>query len=192
MRKTFIFMGILLSTFVLKAQNWYQLGFKISSKVPLVRSYSPNDYASSVRSLQFGGFFRAGKYVYGEVGIGYEYFKGYYIHTTGTGEKLEDLVESRYLVIPVKAVGEVPVTKSIFFMPYLGVLYNPLLKVTDNVLGYSKNNIENHWVQFTTGFDFRLKFVTIGVDYRLSFQRFFQNQEGRLPQFVGFNVGVVF
>lgn len=192
MRKTLIFIGILLSTFVLKAQNWYQLGFKISSKVPLVRSYSPNDYASSVRSLQFGGFFRAGKYVYGEVGIGYEYFKGYFIHTTGIGEKLEDLVECRYLVIPVKAVGDVQITKSISFMPYLGVLYNPLLKVTDNILGYSKSNIENHWAQFTTGFDFRLKFVTLGVDYRLSFQRFFRNQDGRLPQFVGFNVGVVF
>jgi hypothetical protein len=37
-----------------------------------------------------------------------------------------------------------------------------------------------------------LKFVTVGIDYRLSFQHFFQNKEGRLPQFIGFNVGVIF
>jgi len=192
MRKTLIIIAITIAAFSLQAQNWYQLGFKISSKVPLVRSYSQNDYASSVRSLQFGGFFRAGKYVYGEIGIGYEYLKGYFIHATEVGEKLEDLVECRYLVIPIKAVCDVPITKTISFMPYAGILYNPLLKVTENNLGYSKNNIENHWTQFTTGFDLRLKFVVIGVDYRLSFQRFFQNQDGRLPQFVGFNAGVVF
>jgi len=192
MRKTLLFTVILITTFSLRAQNWYQIGFKISSKVPLVRSYSDIDYASSIRSLQFGGFFRAGKYVYGEVGIGYEYFKGNYIHTTPDNETMEDLVECRYLVIPIKAVGDVPINKTFSFLPYIGVLYNPLLKVTDNTLGYSKENIENHWTQFTTGFDFRLKFVTVGIDYRLSFQHFFQNKEGRLPQFIGFNVGVIF
>lgn len=192
MRKTLLITGIILAALALRAQNWYQIGFKISSKVPLVRQYSSVDYAASVRSLQFGGYFRAGKYVYGEVGIGYEYIKGYFIHTMPDGNSLEDLVENRYLVIPIKAVGDVPITKSISFLPYAGILYNPLLKVTENTIGYSKENIEVHGTQLTTGFDFRLKFVTLGVDYRLSFQHFFRNKEGRLPQFIGFNVGVIF
>lgn len=173
------------------AQNWYQVGFKISSKVPLVRSYSSSDYLSSLRSLQFGGYFRAGQYVYGEVGIGYEYFKGFFIHKEPTGNS-EDLVETRYLVLPFKAVGDVRFAKYFSFLPYVGVLYMPLLQVTENKLGYDKTNIENHWVQFTTGFDFQLKFITLGVDYRLSFQRFFRFRDGILPQFIGFNVGVQF
>jgi hypothetical protein len=192
MKKLILLIVLGLSVLTSYSQKWYQIGFKLSSKVPLNRTYSYQDYASSVRSLQFGGYFRAGQYVYGEIGIGYEYLKGYFVQQDPLGLLFEDLVETRYLVIPIKVVGDVTFGKHYSFLPYAGILYQPLLQVTENTLGYSKKNIENHWTLLTTGFDFRLKFITLGVDYRLSFQKFFTDRDGKLPQFIGFNVGVQF
>ena len=174
------------------AQNWYQIGVRVSTQIPLVRAYSYEDYLSNVRTPHFGAYFRAGKYVYGEIGIGYQYFKGRYYVNLHNGESMEDLVETRYLVIPIKAVGDVEISKKIAFMPQVGILYQPLLKVTENTLGYSKENIESQWVLFTAGFDFRFGFITIGADYRYSFQHFFRNKDGRKPQFAGITVGAIF
>ena len=192
MRKTLNIIGLLIASFSLQAQNWYQDGFRVSTQIPLVRAYSYEDYLSNVRTPHFGVYFRAGRYVYGEIGIGYQYFKGRYYVNLHNGESMEDLVETRYLVIPIKAVGNVEISKKIAFLPQVGILYQPLLKVTDNILGYSKDNIENQWVLFTAGFDFRFGFITLGADYRYSFQHFFRNKDGRKPQYAGITVGVIF
>jgi hypothetical protein len=183
---------MLIAAMAAGAQNWYQLGFRVSTQIPLVRAYSYEDYLSNVRTPHFGLYFRAGKYVYGEIGLGYQYFKGRYEVNLHNGETINDLVETRYLVIPVKAVGDVPIAKKISFMPQVGILYEPLLKVTENILGYDKNNIESQWVLLTAGFDFRFGFITVGADYRYSFQHFFKNKLGRKPQFAGITLGVIF
>ncbi|MBR3551270.1 MAG: hypothetical protein IKO09_04675 [Bacteroidales bacterium] len=192
MKRFALFLLLAMMWMAASAQNWYQFGFRVSTQVPLVRAYSNEDYLENLRTPHFGAYFRAGKYVYGEIGIGYQYFKGRFVVNLHNGETMNDLVETRYLVIPIKAVGDVPITKKIAFMPHLGILYQPLLKVTDNILGYSKENIENQWVMLTTGFDFRFSFITIGADYRYSFQHFFQNKEGRRPQYAGITLGVIF
>ncbi|MBR3466443.1 MAG: hypothetical protein IKH15_04410 [Bacteroidales bacterium] len=192
MKRFALFLLLAMMWMAAGAQNWYQFGFRVSTQVPLVRAYSNEDYLENLRTPHFGAYFRAGKYVYGEIGIGYQYFKGRFVVNLHNGETMNDLVETRYLVIPIKAVGDVPITKKIAFMPHLGILYQPLLKVTDNILGYSKENIENQWVMLTTGFDFRFSFITIGADYRYSFQHFFQNKEGRRPQYAGITLGVIF
>lgn len=185
---------LLWATMVVSAQreNWYQLGFKIGTQFPIVHDYSDVDYLTGTRTVHFGGYFRAGKYVYGEIGLGYQYFKNRFKMTLPDGSVIDDLVENRYLVIPVKAVGDVRITKKISFMPHVGISYQPLLKVTENILGYSKENIEKHWVLLTTGFDMRFGFITLGVDYRYSFQHFFQNKEGKHPQYIGISAGVIF
>ena len=185
---------LLWATMVVSAQreNWYQLGFKIGTQFPIVHDYSDVDYLTCTRTVHFGGYFRAGKYVYGEIGLGYQYFKNRFKVTLPDGSVIDDLVENRYLVIPIKAVGDVRITKKISFMPHVGISYQPLLKVTENILGYSKENIEKHWVLLTTGFDMRFGFITLGVDYRYSFQHFFQNKEGKHPQYIGISAGVIF
>lgn len=176
----------------MNAQNWYQVGFRVSSQFTLNRQYTDDCYLTSLRTVHFGGYFRAGKYVYGEVGIGYQYFKNRFEVTGENGNTMEDLVETRHLVVPVKAVGDVAITKKIRFMPYVGIQYQPLLKVTENILGFDQNNIENHWTLLTTGFDFRLGFITIGVDYRYSFHYLFTHKEGQRPQYIGISAGVIF
>lgn len=172
--------------------KWYQIGFKIGTQFPINHNYTDVDYLTGTRTVHFGGYFRAGKYVYGEIGFGYQYFKNRFKVTLPDGSITDDLVENRYLVIPIKAVGDVKITKKISFLPQVGISYQPLLKVTDNDLGYSKENIEKNWVLLTAGFDMRLGYITLGVDYRYSFQHFFRNKEGQKPQYIGISAGVIF
>ena len=194
MKKWIIITVLVMAATIVSAQKekWYQLGFKVGTQFPIVHDYSAVDYLTGTRTVHFGGYFRAGKYVYGEIGFGYQYFKNRFKVTLPDGTITDDLVENRYLVIPIKAVGDVKITKKISFMPQVGISYQPLLKVTENNLGYSKENIEKHWVLLTTGFDMRFGFITVGVDYRYSFQRFFPNKDGKKPQYIGISAGVIF
>jgi len=192
MRKTLIITGIILAALSMQAQNWYQIGLRVSTQIPLVREYSDVDHLATLRTPHVGVYFRAGKYVYGEVGIGYQYFRSRFDVTEPDGSVISDMVQTHYLVLPFKAVGEVPITKKIAFLPFVGVLYQPLLKVSENMLGYDKTNIENQWALLTAGFDFRLGFITLGVDYRYSFQQYFLNKEGQKPQYIGITAGVIF
>ena len=192
MKKWIIITAVMAAVMTAGAQNWYQAGFRVSTQFPLVRQYSDIDSLVNQKTVQFCGFFRAGKYVYGEIGLGYQYFRCRYNTLSPTGTELSDIVETRYLVIPIRAVGDVRINKNISFMPSVGILYQPLLKVTDNTLGYSKENIEKNWALFTTGFDWRFAFFTLGVDYRLSMQKFFRGKEGKNPQYIGLTVGAIF
>ena len=194
MKRGIFILILLLAVTVANAQkeNWYQIGFKIGTQFPINHKYSDVDYLTGTKTVHFGGFFRAGKYVFGEIGFGYQYFKNVFKVTLPDGSFNTDIVENRYLVIPVKAVGNVRITKKISFMPQIGISYQPLVKVTNNDLGYSKDNIEKHWVLLTTGFDMLFGFISIGVDYRFSFQHFFRNKEGQKPQYIGISAGVIF
>ena len=191
MKKWITITAILVAAITASAQNWYQFGFRVNTQFPLNREYADNVHLSTLRTVHFGGYFRAGKYVYGEIGFGYQYFKNMFTVTHPEGEQ-EDLVETRHLVIPIKAVGDVPITQKIRFMPYVGVVYQPLLQVTENILGFDKSNIENHPTLLTTGFDFRFGFITLGVDYRYSFHHFFKGVDGQRPQYIGISAGVIF
>ena len=168
MKKWIIITILAMTATIVNAQKekWYQIGFKIGTQFPIVHNYSDVDYLTGTRTVHFSGYFRAGKYVYGEIGFGYQYFKNRFKVTLPNDSITDDLVENRYLVIPVKVVGDVRITKKISFMPQVGISYQPLLKVTENELGYSKENIEKNWVLLTAGFDMRLGYITLGVDYR--------------------------
>ena len=194
MKKWIIITVLAMAATIVSAQKekWYQIGFKVGTQFPIVHNYSDVDYLTGTRTVHFGGYFRAGKYVFGEIGFGYQYFKNRFKVTLPDGSIADDLVENRYLVIPVKAVGDVRITKKIAFMPQVGISYQPLLKVTENDFGYSKENIEKHWVLLTAGFDMRFGYITVGVDYRYSFQRFFPNKDGQKPQYIGISAGVIF
>ena len=194
MKKWIILTVLAMTATIVSAQKekWYQVGFKIGTQFPIVHNYSDVDYLTGTRTVHFGGYFRAGKYVFGEIGFGYQYFKNRFKVTLPDGSVADDLVENRYLVIPVKAVGDVRITKKIAFMPQVGISYQPLLKVTENDFGYSKENIEKHWMLLTAGFDMRFGYITVGVDYRYSFQHFFPNKDGQKPQYIGISAGVIF
>lgn len=194
MKKVFLYITVTLCALAGAAQqqNWYQVGFKISASFPTNRIYSvQNHYLSSLTAADFGAFFRAGKYVYGEVGFGYAFYKGDYTQHAPDGSNIYEpaRVELRHLQIPVKAVGNIPLTRSLSLLPFAGIIWQPLVKITGNDIGFDKNTVKTNSVLLTSGFDFKIGPIVLGVNYRYSLTRFFQNIEGKHPQYVNVCVG---
>lgn len=191
MKKVFIAILLSASTITGFAQNWYQIGFKISTSFPTNREYSSSgDYLSGLMNADFGVFFRAGKYLYGEVGLGYAFYKGDYSNEL-LGYK-DVRVETRHLQIPVKIVGDVTMGRVSSFLPFVGIIYQPILKVTDNEINFSKNTLNKNMTLLTAGFDFKFGPIVLGVNYRYGLMNFFQNKEGKHPQYVNICAGFQF
>ena len=66
MRKALIIIALLISTVCIHAQKekWYQAGFRVSTQFMLNKEYTPTAHVSSMRTVHFGGYFRAGKSVW--------------------------------------------------------------------------------------------------------------------------------
>ena len=76
MKKILLIALLAISVASVSAQKWYQYGFKVGTSFPVERQYSlDGDYLCGLRNADFGIFFRAGKYVYGEIGFGYVFYK---------------------------------------------------------------------------------------------------------------------
>ena len=86
MKRILLFALLTVTVLMANAQDkWYQYGVKIGTSFPTVREYSVNgDFLSGSGNADFGVFFRAGRYVFGEVGFGYTFLKGvYYLSAVG-------------------------------------------------------------------------------------------------------------
>ncbi len=176
------------------AQNWYQYGFKLSTHFPLNREYTyVGDYMNASVNADFGIFFRAGRYVYGEIGVGYAFFKGDYSNENENFQM--ERMETRHLQIPVKVVGDIRLSNMSDILPFVGIVYQPTLKVTDNACNYSlkpqegMKEVERHMVLLTAGFDLKLGPIVFGVNYRYALQTFFRNYDGKHPQYINLCAG---
>ena len=192
MKKVLLLALLATSIASVSAQKWYQYGLKIGTSFPVERQYSfAGDYLSGLRNAEFVGFFRAGKYVYGEIGFGYTFYKCDFDFMLSDTLALyrDERVRMHHLQIPVKVVGNVPLSKSVTFLPYAGIIYQPLVKVKDNNIGFSMRNLTTNPVLFTTGFDLKFGPIVLGINYRYSCQKFFQNKEGKHPQYINICAG---
>lgn len=193
MKKVLLIVLFAMSIASVSAQKWYQYGFKIGTSFPVERQYSlDGDYLCGLRNADFGIFFRAGKYVYGEIGFGYVFYKcdfDYWVSDTSALYR-DQRVVMHHLQIPIKVVGNVELSKTVSFLPYAGIIYQPLVKVKDNSIGFSMQNLTTNPVLFTTGFDLKFGPIVLGVNYRYSCQNFFQNKEGKHPQYINICAGV--
>ena len=175
----------------LSAQKWYQVGFKIGTSFPLNRNYSvEGDRLTSILDGEFNVFFRAGKVIYGEVGLGYAFYKGDFSNDNLGFSNVR--VETRHLLLPVKAVANIKLGKSVTFLPAVGIIYQPVLKVTDNSIGYDKKSINVNQTLFVGGFDFKFGPILLGVNYRYSFKPFFRYKEGSNFQYINICAGFQF
>ncbi len=179
------------------AQNWYQLGFKLSTNIPTNRNYSVmGDHLDGQISADFAFFFRAGKHVFGEIGLGYAFYKGDFSNAVDSfsGER----VETRHLQIPIKVVGDIKMSRKSNFLPFVGIIYQPALKITANNCGYvlkpeeGKKTIERNLVLLTAGFDFKFGPIVLGANYRYGLQTYFRNIDGKHPQYVNICAGFQF
>lgn len=174
-------------------QKWCQYGLKVGTSFPTNRNYSVDgDLLQALSTADFGLFFRAGKFVYGEVGIGYTFLKGNYGMQAGNGDYLFNgvYVATHHLQIPVKLVGNIPMGRASAFLPHAGIVYQPLLKVTANSIGFSKSTLACNPVLLAAGFDLKFGPIVLGTSYRYSLHTFFQNKAGKHPQYINICAGI--
>ncbi len=193
--KTFLLLIVaVLSVNILHAQQkWCQYGLKVGTSFPSNRNYSVDgDLLQALSTADFGLFFRAGKFVYGEVGIGYIFLKGNYGMQDENGGYLFNgiYVATHHLQIPVKIVGNIPMGSASAFLPHAGIIYQPLLKVTDNSINFTKKTLSCNPVLLTAGFDLKFGPIVLGASYRYSLQTFFQNKVGKHPQYINICAGI--
>lgn len=173
------------------AQNWYQVGFKIGTSFPISRNYSlEGDRLTGLLDGEFNVFFRAGKIIYGEVGIGYAFYKGDFTNDNVGFSNVR--VETRHLQLPVKAVANLKLGKSVTFLPFVGIIYQPVLKVTDNGIGYDKKSINTNQTLLTGGIDLKFGPIILGANYRCSLKPFFRYKEGAKFQYINICAGFQF
>ena len=172
------------------AQKWHQFGFKLGTTFSINKNYSYEDKLEGLANGEFGVFFRAGKFVYAEIGVGYAFYKGTF--TNNTLGLTDQKVETRHIQVPVKLVGNVQLGRKSAFLPFVGVIYQPVLQVTNNNLGYSKKTLNTNQTLLTAGFDMKFGPIILGVNYRYSLLKYFENKDGDHPQFINICAGFQF
>lgn len=155
--------------------------------------YSARDLLKRLSSAEFGAFVRVGKHVYVETGLSYMFHKGTYSSViSDTLAPVTERVETRYLQVPLKLVGYIPLGKQFALLPHAGVIYQPLIGVTKNDIGFKKENISQHQLLFSGGIGAKLSFVLVEVAYKRSFFSFFSDRKSANPSFIAFTLGVQF
>ena len=173
--------------------DYLQYGVRIGTDINLSSKWiSDLDYQKRHLSAQFGFYVRGGyKFIFAETGLEYTFHKCFF--ETWTPDELpigSETVESRYMQIPLKAVGLIKAGKACALLPYVGIVYKPLIHCSMNDINYGKNTLTRHQCQFTTGLEVRIKFITIGAEYRYNLMPFFSDRKSIRQQFLTFNIGV--
>ena len=170
------------------SQPLLMYGFEFGASIPLTKNYSPDDLLSKMLAGNFGAFIRIGKHVYGELGVGYTFLKGTYTATL-PNVVLTEIVETRYLQIPLKAVWNIPFKKNYAFLYSVGIKYQPLIFVSNNHIFYTKENITKHPFSFMGGIKFRAYFFIFDITYQQFLQKFFLKSNAKKPSFLNISLG---
>ncbi|MBO4645448.1 MAG: hypothetical protein J5642_02920 [Bacteroidales bacterium] len=174
-------------------ENYFQYGFHLGTDIVLgTRQLSDYDNLKTVLSGTFGFFARGGyKYIFGELGLNYMFYKGRY-EVRGENDLFlgEETVESRYLQIPLKVVGRIPVGKICAFLPQAGAAYQPLIHVTKNDIGYGKKNLMQHQFYYQAGLAFQVKFFMVELSYKHAIRPFYSNKSSVKQSYVNIMIGV--
>lgn len=196
--KRFFFLILTCCTLcTLNAQRYFHdqpsvmYGFKIGYNLPFQKQYSFSDTLTNSISAEFGAFFRAGKYVYGEIGFNYMFHKTTF-NTFMDGAPIDAFAELRYLQIPIKALAYLPVGDEVAFMPNVGIIYQPLVALKNNDSFYNKSTIQTHQFVFTAGLGFRFHFFSLELNYRHLLRDFYVKKPGKHPNFLNFVLGFQF
>ncbi len=192
-----------LQTFTLNKENlanrqekspvpWLQLGFRIGYNFSLMNNYSATDEMKKLFCGEFNTFVRFGKHVYFETGIGYFFHKGHYNTSFIDPPVSNEIVETRFLQVPMKVVGFYGFKEKYGLFTTVGALYQPLIQVSKNYIDYSLENITRHQFLFSTSIGTRISFLTIEVGYRKLLTPFFTDRKSNKPDFLSLMIGFMF
>jgi hypothetical protein len=184
------------STTFAQKQKWRQFGLKIETNFTLERNYA-NDGTTLDGLVNPDAylFFRGGKFIYGEIGFGYNFFKGDFSRLNPDGITYafqNETVKLHSLMIPIKLMGYIPLGKVVAIEPYVGVIYQPLISISNNSIDFSKKTLEQNMLFANAGLDFKFGPIVIGASYKYGLNTFFASKEGKKPQFVNVCVGFQF
>lgn len=197
MKRFFFLLLVCCSLTTLRAQSHFydqppfMYGFKIGYNVPMQKQYSFSDTLSASVSAEFGAFFRAGKYVYGEIGFNYMFHKATF-NALVADTLMDAFAELRYIQIPIKALAYLPVAERVAFTPNVGIIYQPLVALKNNDAFYNKRTIQTHQFVFTAGLGIRFHFLSLEVNYRQMLRDFYVDKPGERPNFMNLVLGFQF
>lgn len=175
--------------------NWCQWGFQIGANFTNKHNLTTDLNSEPQYKLhglfcgEFGAYFRAGKYVFGEIGLGYQFQKTKFLTSYDYFNEIS-VVELRYLQIPVKAVGYLPVSDLIALTAHAGVIYQPLIQITDNLINITKRNVRHNMWYFTTGLGIKIHFITIDFAYRKAISSYFSTIPSSKDSYFTVQIGV--
>lgn len=167
MKKTtllLLFAAITFSAWCQKYKNddLFKYGFKAGLNLPLVSDYSTVPGKSTL-SGEFGFFGRVGTLYCGEFGVEIDFNKRYFTNDTS---HLSSMIETKFLQFPLRFLLDIPLDKYQKMQIATGMIYQQLINVSINNVGYSQKNIEKQQFIYTIGIGYSYKFVTLEVNYR--------------------------
>lgn len=168
MKKSTLFLLLIFLTIHSFGQNFrnneskFKYGFKAGFNTPLVVDYSlvPSNWTLSG---EVGFFGRIGKKYSVDLGVEVNFNKLYFNNNSSF---LSSMIETKFLQIPLRFLIEFPTYKFQKLQLTTGVLYQQLINVSINNIGYSKKNITKQQFIYTIGVGYSYKFVTIELNYR--------------------------
>ena len=169
----------------------FRFGLRIGCNLPFSKNIGEDLTASKILSAEFSGFVKIGKYVFADIGLGYAFQKNRFAIISDSTDygQFDDIMEFRYLQIPIRVTGDIPLGKKVSFQPHAGIIYQPLIQVTSNVLGLNKGSMNKHPFLFTGGIGIKVYFVTLDLSYRYFFQTYLKNSHIKKPSCFNITIG---
>lgn len=158
------FIGTLSITFAQyhKKDTFFKYGFKAAYNVPLEADYSMIPGKRSM-SAEVGFFGRVGGQFSGEIGLDFYFNKRYF---TNTSPFLTSIIETRFIQIPVRARIEFPTKKNQEIHAVAGMIYQQLISLSENNVGYNKKVITKSPFLLTFGIGYTYQFLSFEINYR--------------------------
>jgi hypothetical protein len=142
--------------------SFFKYGFKLGYNIPMESDYS-NILGKRTMSGEVGFWGRVGNQYAGEMGLEIYFNKRYF---SGDNPSLSSMIETRYLQVPLRFRVEFPTFKEQKIHGAIGIIWQQLLQVSENNVGYSKKNVLKSPFVFTVGIGYSYKFITFELNYR--------------------------
>ncbi len=139
----------------------FHYGFKIGYNLALERDYSSIP-GNRTRTGSFGLWAEYGEPFFVQTGVQFFIQKRYFLNDT---THLAGMLETLYLQIPFGGGFNIPLNKQHALRLKAGGVYQQLLKVSINNVGYSMGNITKSHFNLFCGVGYRYHFVTLELNY---------------------------
>ncbi|MBO4581501.1 MAG: hypothetical protein J5701_04345 [Bacteroidales bacterium] len=145
-------------------QRLVQFGIDFGFDVPLYqKTYGSQFKINQSLNFEIGAFARAGRQFYGQLGLYYFINK---LQVTNLNTQSDSPIELGQLYVPALFVYGLPWGKKNMFTVKAGIAYQGLVRLTDNKIDFTKNDIRCHNLNFMTGVGLEISNITFNITYK--------------------------